>query len=93
MNVKNLLVRCIGLMVIIPALSACVSTQLVTAPGTSTNTPKVVTRCPVTGKMTIAARFRNFSLPDYQIIWWQCPDCHGWHVSGTDTQKKRVLSC
>lgn len=93
MNTKNLLVHCIGLMVIIQALGACASMQLVTVPGIPTNTPKIVTRCPVTGKMTIATCFRNFSLPDYRIVWWQCPDCRGWHVLETDTQKNHVLSC
>jgi hypothetical protein len=89
MNTKNLLVQRIGLMVIVLALGACASTQFATAPGT----PKVAARCPVTGKMTIADRFRDFSLPGYRMIWWQCPACRGWHVSQTGTQKRRAFSC
>jgi len=43
--------------------------------------------CPVTTRQVFGDRWKNFSLPTGQVMWWHCPACQGWHVSVTELEQ------
>ena len=46
--------------------------------------------CSATGRQVTVQSWQQFPIPGGQAMWWQCPDCLGWHVVIGERQKDKA---
>ncbi len=61
-------------------------------PGHSRQNATGSTHCPLSGVQVLEYASKKFTIAEWQVTWWNCPSCGGWHLLTTkNNQEKESL--